>query len=510
MYPNILILASGKGTRIQTLSNGLNKALVPIGNKATLSYIIEKFPKGSHIYITLGYLGDQVRDFCLLAYPDYEFTFIPVPDYEGPESGPGKSTLYAEPYLQSPFYLCLCDCIVEEDIDFEDNSNWIGVQETRQPEIYSTALTRSGQVLDFKNKDVNGYPDAFIGLAHIRSPHIFWKELRKRMVSGELVEVFKGYEALDLKARHFTWHDTGNLESLQETRNSLCIEKNTGENLYHEGSRCIKYFPNIEKVQDLYVRGKLLGTRVPENLEIRGNFIAYDWIEGENLYEVKDFQKALETLFFVYDTTQISSVPSSFSLSFYRDKTLERVGKFLSVYGQKYGNWSFSIGGHFYQPLQKLLELIDWKDVCSKVKPFLGFHGDFQPSNLVLQTEDSTVKYIDWRDSFGGFLGGGDLYYELGKFLGGLEVNYDLVKDDSILDFRENGEQITWRGVEPEDTSDFWKKVENRNLDTNHIKLIRCLVQLSMCPLHTEKLGKYLWFRSIQNLEIWAKREGKL
>lgn len=508
MEIKVLILASGKGTRVQSLSNGLNKALIPIGNKATLSYIIEKFPKGSHIFVTLGYLGDQVRDFCLLAYPDYEFTFIPVPDYEGPGSGPGKSALYAEPYLQSPFYLCLCDCIVEEEIDFEDQSNWIGIQPTDQPEIYSTALVRGRDVLDFRNKSEDGYSEAFIGLAHIGTPRIFWRELKSRMVSGELVEVFKAYRELNLEAKRFTWYDTGNPKSLQETRNSLCIEKNTGENLYHEGSRCIKYFPNPKKVQDLYVRGKLLGSWVPENLEIRGNFIAYDWVEGENLYEVKNFQKALETLFFVYNSTKISTIPNSFSLNFYRDKTLERVEKFRRMYGREYLDWSYNIGGHYYRPLGELLQLIDWNDVCQKVKPFLGFHGDFQPSNLV--DSERNLKYIDWRDSFGGFLGGGDLYYELGKFLGGLEVNYDQVKDDSILKFKEDGERITFWNPDQADTSDFWNRVRSQDLDENHVELVRCLVQLSMCPLHTEKLGKYLWFRSIQNLEIWARKEEKL
>lgn len=506
---DILILASGKGTRVQNLSNGLNKALIPVGNRATLSYIIEKFPKGSHIFITLGYLGEQVRDFCLLAYPDYEFTFIPVPDYEGPGSGPGKSALYAELYLQKPFYLCLCDCIVQESVDFEDQRNWIGVHLTNQPETYSTALVRSGEVLDFKNKSKDGYPEAFIGLAHIQTPQVFWKELRSRMVSGELVEVFKAYEDLRLRAKYFTWYDTGNPESLEKTRNSLCIEKNTGENLYHEGSRCIKYFPDARKVQDLYARGKLLGSRIPKDLEIRGNFIAYDWVEGKNLYEEPNFQKALDTLFNTYNCTKISSIPDLFSLNFFRDKTLGRVDLFVKMYGEKYLTQRFKINNQEYLSLAELLGFVDWEEICSRVKPFLGFHGDFQPSNLIDSGDD--ILYIDWRDSFGGFLGGGDLYYELGKFLGGLEVNYDLVKDDGVLDFEENEDCVELRPLQESSyLTYFWTLMHEKNLDVQHINLVRCLVQLSMCPLHTERLGKYLWFRTIQNLTTWAKNVKKL
>lgn len=503
----VLVLASGKGTRVQNLSNGLNKALIPVGNKATLSYIIEKFPKGSHIYVTLGYLGEQVRDFCLLAYPDYEFTFIPVPDYEGPGSGPGKSALYAEPYLQKPFYLCLCDCIVEEEIDFEDQNNWIGVQPTNQPEIYSTALTRSGQVLDFKNKDKAGYPDAFIGLAHIQTPQIFWKELKDRMISGELVEVFKSYEKLNLKARFFTWFDTGNPESLQKTRNSLCIEKNTGENLYHEGSRCIKYFPDPEKVQELFVRGKLLDEKAPKNLEIRGNFIAYDWLEGTNLYNVEDRIKiATDSLWNAYRTSKLEIIPEQCSADFYLHKLYDRVTEFVNRYGEKYLKEQFFINGEPYCSMGKLLSEVPWNDIYGKVKPFQKFHGDFQPSNLVLS--DDKLYYIDWRNNYGGFLGGGDLYYELGKFLGGLEVNYDKAKDDTYVDFKESGVDVSFRTFSAEtEKLQFRKEVETRGYEWSHVELIRCLVQLSMCPLHTEKFGKYLWFKTIVNLTEWVNRK---
>lgn len=506
---NILILASGKGTRVQSLSKGLNKALIPVGDKATLSYIVEKFPKGSHIYLTLGYLGEQVRDFCLLAYPDYKFTFISVPDYEGPGSGPGKSALYAEPYLQEPFYLCTCDCIVKEDIDLEDHENWIGIQKTDTPEIYSTARVESnGQVRGFKNKSKNGFENAFIGLAHIGTPQIFWESLKKRMISGELVEVFKDYRKLSLKAKKFTWYDTGNPESLCDTRQALCIKKNTGEHTYREGSKVIKYFQSVEKVQNLYVRGKILKNLIPDHLECRGNFIAYDWIDGNNLYvgcTERTYIDVLRLLKENYLESKSNPIPEQIIKSFYEGKTFSRIDQFIQKYGIRYLHECFTINGEEYPSMESLLSKLPFDIIYNNVLPFEYFHGDFQPANIVYDNSVKKTYYIDWRDSFGNnHIISGDLYYELGKMLGGLEINYDLLKDKQNILILENQNNVSYflqEGVERKNVSFFKEEINSwKRIDYSNIELVRCLVQLSMAPLHAEPVGKFLWFRTIENL----------
>ena len=59
----ICILAAGRGTRMGPVCNNINKALLPLNNKAIISHIIEKFSKKDSFVIGLGYKGEQVKSY---------------------------------------------------------------------------------------------------------------------------------------------------------------------------------------------------------------------------------------------------------------------------------------------------------------------------------------------------------------------------------------------------------------------------------------------------------------
>ncbi len=56
------------------------------------------------------------------------------------------------------------------------------------------------------------------------------------------------------------------------------------------------------------------------------------------------------------------------------------------------------------------------------------FHGDLQPENIIIG-KDNKITLIDWRESFGGDIYIGDLYYDLAKLYHGLLINGKMVKD---------------------------------------------------------------------------------
>jgi NDP-sugar pyrophosphorylase family protein len=66
----VCILASGKGTRMGPLGLKLAKALHPIGGKAIISRIIEKFPIETEFLVSLGFHGEQVKQYLSLAHED--------------------------------------------------------------------------------------------------------------------------------------------------------------------------------------------------------------------------------------------------------------------------------------------------------------------------------------------------------------------------------------------------------------------------------------------------------
>lgn len=55
-----------------------------------------------------------------------------------------------------------------------------------------------------------------------------------------------------------------------------------------------------------------------------------------------------------------------------------------------------------------------------------GFHGDFILDNL-LKTGMIYVRF-DWRQSFGGLLKSGDIYYDFSKLNHNLTVNHEIIK----------------------------------------------------------------------------------
>jgi NDP-sugar pyrophosphorylase family protein len=56
----VCILAAGEGKRMLPLTKNFNKALLPIGFKAAISYIIEKFPKKIEIVVAIGHEREKI------------------------------------------------------------------------------------------------------------------------------------------------------------------------------------------------------------------------------------------------------------------------------------------------------------------------------------------------------------------------------------------------------------------------------------------------------------------
>ena len=86
----VCILTAGKGTRMGKYSEIVNKSLLPLNNKAIITHIINFFGDKFKFIIALGYHGQQVKDYLLIAHPKINFTFINIKNYDGPKSGPGE------------------------------------------------------------------------------------------------------------------------------------------------------------------------------------------------------------------------------------------------------------------------------------------------------------------------------------------------------------------------------------------------------------------------------------
>ena len=69
----VVIPTAGIGSRLKESTKHINKSLVSITNRPTISHLIEQFPPDCEFVIALGHKGDLVRDFLELAYPERIF-----------------------------------------------------------------------------------------------------------------------------------------------------------------------------------------------------------------------------------------------------------------------------------------------------------------------------------------------------------------------------------------------------------------------------------------------------
>ena len=509
--PAVLILSAGLGSRLGGLTKNINKAMLPINNKAIISYIIDKFPSEYEFIVTLGYKGNELKQYCELAYPNHKFTFVEIDKYEGEGSGPGYSSLQCKQYLQRPFYFVTADCIIDSKMPHLDG-NWLGVYPTAYPEKYSTAnLDKDDNVLGFTNKNSEGHNNAFIGLASIWDYEIFWSELEANIKNGEIVSAFENISKYpSFKAKHLKWLDTGNLDDLNRTKEylkdePLSLYKVTDEITYNQG-KFIKFNPSTDFIKNKAERAEALKYLIPSNFKSTDNFISYDWEKGRTLYTFdssKLYKKFLDNLRSNIGKSEKYYGSKELFDSFYKTKTEKRVESFIDRFGSNYFLQAYNINGKPYSSLSSIIDKIDITSLYGNTLYTL-FHGDLQFDNIICDLNTHKFTYIDWRESFGGSTKGGDIYYDLAKLYGGSIIPYDLMKQEESIKLEEGSTMVNYSYYVSEELYEFRKYYENwiidNGFDLDRVKLITAIIFLNMSPLHDDKFGKMLWFKSIELL----------
>jgi choline kinase/mannose-6-phosphate isomerase-like protein (cupin superfamily)/thiamine kinase-like enzyme len=509
--PAVLILSAGTGSRLGNLTQEINKVLLPINNKAIISHIITYFPNDYDFIITKGYKGDSIEEYCKIVYPNHKFTFVEIDKFIGEDTGPGYSALQCKKFLQRPFYLIVGDCLLDSPIPHID-SNWMGVSPTLHPEKYATVNIDKGEnVITMKNKNNEGYDSAFIGLCGILNFDIFWGELEKNIKKGELVCAFENPSLYPtLKVKRVTWLDTGNLNDLEKTRKylndrPLSLTKTTHEFTYKDNGKFLKFVPDEKLLSNRVARGKCLKSLIPKNFGYTSKFMYYDWVSGRTIYEVDDINVFIKFLDFFKRNLESTIEGSSEAIKkFYEDKTIERLNMFINNKRENYFTESYEINGVKYPPMKSLYLRIPITSVL-KMNPFYSLcHGDLHFENTLYTDISNEFVYIDWRDSFGGRIDGGDVYYDMAKFYGGLLIPYNLMKNENEIFLEEDFYKVTYHYTLSENLCTFkpiyekWIIENGYNLDK--VKLITGLIFLNMSPLHDEVFSKLLWFKSIEML----------
>jgi NDP-sugar pyrophosphorylase family protein len=509
----VCILAAGAGSQMDHLSDHVNRGILPVNNKAVISYMIEKFPKETEFVVAIGHKKESVTDYLKLAYPERRFTFVEIKNFAGPGTGPGASLLSCKKHLQCPFIFSTSDTIVTEDVPLPDH-NWMGIAPVHETEPYCTVKIRNNSVYQIDDKVRTDNHFAFIGLAGVNDYKTFFKALESdtESVAGEL-QVSTGLKALiekRLVPMGFTWFDTGALENYIETNKNFSGEgkfdfSKSNEFLYFVNGRVMKFFADRSITDKRHTRSKKALKGLTPNIEAKsGHFYSYRKVEGQTMYSVLNAKVTGEFLEWakanLWKKLKLSKAErkrfDEAAHRFYKEKTEERVRAFQEK--SEEAKKAARVNGQKLPSAEELLSKVDWSHIAAGEPT--NFHGDLQFDNVLVREGYKKPKdqfvLLDWRHDFGGMVEAGDLYYDLAKLYGGMILSYPLIKE-GMFHFGASGSDAHYHYFVKNDILEARERYEEflseNGFDLKKIKILTSIIFLNMAPLHNEPFDKMLY-----------------
>ena len=503
----ICLLAAGRGTRMGQFKSVTHKGLLPLGNRAVISRIMDQFGMQCEFVVAVGHRQELIRDYLMLAHPGWRIHFVDVENFAGLGSGPGCSLYACREQLNEPFYFTACDTLIPTPLP-KVEQNWMGVQLVTDIWNWcSVTVDAERRVHAIHYKEHVDAELAFVGLAFVQDHELFWHGMatNQHEIAGEF-QVNNGLAALigcGLTAIPLEWWDAGNEAHYQQLlsrfdKNYSFVGKTT-DITYRVEDRVIKFFDDPDSSRMRYQRGIAHRGVFADVLENRGRFFSYRFAEGQLLSEVLDAHTCRAFLNWAEVRLWHSpdSVPDQFEASvrrFYQEKTLHRLEQYRERFlgGEKEGE--IRINGISCAPAVDMVRDLGTEFFSNSIPS--TFHGDLHPDNIVINPAKGFVL-IDWRQSFGNLLVCGDRYYDLAKFLHVLELSVQTMEAGQYLlqeigpaEFQVN-HPCDFRTMEAMEV--FWEHVAKQGYARHHILVLDALIFLNMAPLYEEKMARYLY-----------------
>ena len=504
----VLLTTSGLGSRLGNLTKFTNKSLVRVGDKAVISHIIESYPKDVEFVVTLGHYGSHVKQYLTLAHSDRNITFVEVDNY----MGEGSSLLYSislcEEHLQCPFVFHACDTLLPKDyiscIDFSTNWSIGGVGDNSQS--YRTLNCLNGKISSINEKGEQNFDYVYVGVSGFKDHQSFWnacKGILKSVKTSDLsdchvIRKMKDFAVVEIG----DWYDIGNIDALKRTRSkikgTIQVLDKEDENIFVFKDFVIKFFHNKKICYDRVLRSKSLSGLTPKLLDSTENFYKYEYVVADLLSDTVNRIKFSKLLNWAKENLWVSKEQENFydnALSFYKDKTLLRIEKFLDKHNLS--DEVDYINGIEVPKIRDLVSQINFKDIIGKGPT--GFHGDFILDNI-LTSESFTL--IDWRQDFNGIIESGDMNYDLAKLNHNLVLNHDMLYHNYFeIDFSKGITCDVHVKKSLIDCKGILKTFcEENDINFNSIEILTALIWINMSPLHEHPLDMFLYYFGKYNL----------
>ena len=236
-----IIPVAGAGTKLRPHTYTQPKALIPLAGKTILSIIIDQLKEGgiSEFILIVGYLGDKIKDYVQIKYPDLHFHFV----HQNDRHGLGHAIfLTREMAGDDEVFIVLGDTICEYDVqDFvSQQGSVLGVKKVDDPRNFGVAeIDEESKITRVVEKpQIPKSNMALVGIYKIKETQLLFKclenNLREGVKSYDEYSLTDALECMIKEGAAFTsykiknWFDCGKKESLLES-NATLLKKFGGE-----------------------------------------------------------------------------------------------------------------------------------------------------------------------------------------------------------------------------------------------------------------------------------------
>jgi len=507
----VCILAAGQGTRMGKFSTLTHKTLLPLGNVAILTRIINQFKDCDDFVIAVGDKKELVEDYVKIAHPEINVTFMIVENFSGTGSGPGFTLFECKHCLQEPFIFTACDTIITSSIP-NLNQNWIGVKEVNDIEKWCSVKTDSNHfVCDFFYKQPVDTKLAFIGIAYVHDYQDFWDAFNHNngLIGNEL-QVNNGLNGLipkGLLTQQMDWIDTGTetnyINSLKYFEKNFSFAEKHTDITYRINDNIIKFFPDKSISELRFTRAKSYKNIFTSVKNKTGNYYSYLYQPGNVLSKELTYHKCLSFLewaqknLWIKDLSTNSIEFEKITYMFYFTKTMRRIDTFIDKFLPEKKESNVTINALSCACAKDLVREID-QNFYKESLPSM-YHGDLHADNIIC-TSENDYRLIDWRHNFGDSVHIGDLYYDLSKFYHTLVLSVNTMEKNyfhtKTIDMKKNqifiNHALNFNEFDAADA--FWRFIKQYDYDPKRIKIIDALIFLNMSPLYSQSMAIYLYY----------------
>lgn len=237
-----IIPVAGAGTKLRPHTYTQPKALIPLAGKTILSIIVDQLKEGgiTEFIFIIGYLGEKIRDYITVNYPELKCHFVPQQD----RHGVGHAIELTKNIIgQDEALIVLGDTIAEYNVKEIINSrqSMLGIKKVDDPRNFGVAEIDEAKGIISRMVEKPSIPKsnmALVGIYKIIETPLMFECLEKieqeKLRTYDQFSLTEALQCMVEKGVAFkpfkveNWFDCGRKESLIES-NAILLKKFGGQ-----------------------------------------------------------------------------------------------------------------------------------------------------------------------------------------------------------------------------------------------------------------------------------------